>query len=79
MIAPQTQLFKDVPWTPAELRAFVAYHQLRQVDIGRVYGARQSFISGLLTGRERGSRKTMARLRAAIEQVLQDGRSADEE
>lgn len=64
------------PAQPAALRAYMAWHRVRQVDVGRALGLGQPYISGVLAGKVPASRKALARLRAAIQQVL-DGRRDD--
>lgn len=66
-----------VPLGIPAIRGFVARHQLSQRKIAKVYGARESYISGLLRGRQRHSREVRQRLRRAVAQVAKLRGDAD--
>jgi predicted transcriptional regulator len=65
------------PADPAALRAFMAWHQVRQVQVAERLGVVQSRVSMVLAGKVLASRKALERLRRAILEVVRHGRNCD--
>ena len=61
-----------IPRTPAELRAYLAFHRISITAVARAYGGDHSWISKLLNEDRKASEEVWKKLRRAIAEAMEE-------